>query len=299
MENKTQFKALEANGLDDMFCLLSRYTPILHFVSAVSQSCCIIAVFLPPSMLVSIGSALHPSESNLNKHQDTTGEIHQCITTWLYYGTGLWGMMEIKSESNLSQINTPNIYGDCIYQSNQTTQDEHVMCIAHTKKVSHKNGRKKLRLFEYLLEALHNPDMMSCIQWVDEPNGVFQFVSKNKEKLAELWGKKKGNRKIMTYQKMARALRNYGRTGEIMKIRRKLTYQFSAIVLQRLSQEIHLGKHWQLLVCYWHSGVFFRDPEHRTTRKITQQCWYDAKRLFKKSVFKGGCVVFLQRSVLT
>ncbi|CAH2330003.1 transcription factor Spi-C, partial [Pelobates cultripes] len=167
-------------------------------------------------------------------------------------------------------INTPNIYGDCIYQSNQTTQDEHVMCIAHTKKVSHKNGRRKLRLFEYLLEALHNPDMMSCIQWVDELNGVFQFVSKNKEKLAELWGKKKGNRKIMTYQKMARALRNYGRTGEIMKIRRKLTYQFSAIVLQRLSQEIHLDsiiiitppeslsqsqKHWQLLaIGYWHSS---------------------------------------------
>ncbi|XP_063302215.1 transcription factor Spi-C [Pelobates fuscus] len=150
--------------------------------------------------------------------------------------SGLWGTMEIKSESNLSQINTTNIYGDCIYQSNQTTQDDHVMCIAHTKKVSHKNGRRKLRLFEYLLEALHNPDMMSCIQWVDEPNGIFQFVSKNKEKLAELWGKKKGNRKIMTYQKMARALRNYGRTGEIMKIRRKLTYQFSAIVLQRLSQ---------------------------------------------------------------
>uniref|UniRef100_A0A8C5PNY7 Transcription factor Spi-C n=1 Tax=Leptobrachium leishanense TaxID=445787 RepID=A0A8C5PNY7_9ANUR len=108
------------------------------------------------------------------------------------------------------------------------------MCIAHTKKASHKNGRQKLRLFEYLLETLYDPEMMSCIQWVDEPNGIFQFISKNKEKLAESWGKKKGNRKMMTYQKMARALRNYGRTGEILKIRRKLTYQFSAMVLQRL-----------------------------------------------------------------
>uniref|UniRef100_A0A6I8N723 Transcription factor Spi-C n=2 Tax=Ornithorhynchus anatinus TaxID=9258 RepID=A0A6I8N723_ORNAN len=103
-------------------------------------------------------------------------------------------------------------------------------------------GRKKLRLFEYLYESLSDPEMAECIQWVDQPRGVFQFVSKNKEKLAELWGKKKGNRKTMTYQKMARALRNYGRTGEIIKIRRKLTYQFSDVVLQRLSPPYFLGK---------------------------------------------------------
>lgn len=103
-------------------------------------------------------------------------------------------------------------------------------------------GRKKLRLFEYLHESLYDPAMANCIQWVDKPNGVFQFVSKNKEKLAELWGERKGNRKIMTYQKMARALRNYGRTGEIVKIRRKLTYQFSAVVLQRLAPSYFLGK---------------------------------------------------------
>ncbi|KAG3291149.1 Spi-C transcription factor [Ictidomys tridecemlineatus] len=103
-------------------------------------------------------------------------------------------------------------------------------------------GRKKLRLYEYLHESLCDPEMASCIQWVDKTKGVFQFVSKNKEKLAELWGKKKGNRKTMTYQKMARALRNYGRTGEITKIRRKLTYQFSEAVLQRLSPPHFLGK---------------------------------------------------------
>ncbi|XP_005322515.3 transcription factor Spi-C [Ictidomys tridecemlineatus] len=103
-------------------------------------------------------------------------------------------------------------------------------------------GRKKLRLYEYLHESLCDPEMASSIQWVDKTKGVFQFVSKNKEKLAELWGKKKGNRKTMTYQKMARALRNYGRTGEITKIRRKLTYQFSEAVLQRLSPPHFLGK---------------------------------------------------------
>ncbi|XP_044535086.1 transcription factor Spi-C [Gracilinanus agilis] len=103
-------------------------------------------------------------------------------------------------------------------------------------------GRKKLRLFEYLHESLCDPEMTSCIQWVDKSKGVFQFVSKNKEKLAELWGRRKGNRKTMTYQKMARALRNYGRTGEITKIRRKLTYQFSEVILQRLSPPFFLGK---------------------------------------------------------
>ncbi|XP_037016658.1 transcription factor Spi-C [Artibeus jamaicensis] len=96
-------------------------------------------------------------------------------------------------------------------------------------------GRKKLRLFEYLYESLCNPEMACCIQWVDKSKGVFQFISKNKEKLAQLWGKRKGNRKTMTYQKMARALRNYGRTGEITKIRRKLTYQFNEAILQKLS----------------------------------------------------------------
>lgn len=104
------------------------------------------------------------------------------------------------------------------------------------------SGRKKLRLFEYLHESLCHPEMASCIQWVDKTKGIFQFVSKNKEKLAQLWGKRKGNRKTMTYQKMARALRNYGRTGEITKIRRKLTYQFSEAVLQRLSPSHSLEK---------------------------------------------------------
>ncbi|KAM9772239.1 transcription factor Spi-C isoform X1 [Syngnathus typhle] len=95
-------------------------------------------------------------------------------------------------------------------------------------------GRKKLRLYEYLHEALHDPDMGDSIQWSDGASGTFHFVSKNKERLAESWGQRKGNRKTMTYQKMARALRNYRHTGEIVKVRRKLTYQFNPEVLRRL-----------------------------------------------------------------
>uniref|UniRef100_A0A2K6BFM2 Transcription factor Spi-C n=1 Tax=Macaca nemestrina TaxID=9545 RepID=A0A2K6BFM2_MACNE len=97
-------------------------------------------------------------------------------------------------------------------------------------------GRKKLRLFEYLHGSPCNPEMASCIQWVDKTKGIFRFVSKNKEKL--LWG----NRKTTTYQKMARALRNYGRRQEITKIQRKLTYQFSEAILRRLSPSYFLGK---------------------------------------------------------
>lgn len=75
--------------------------------------------------------------------------------------------------------------------------------------------------------------MKESIWWADRERGVFQFSSKHKEALANRWGMQKGNRKRMTYQKMARALRNYGKTGEITKIKRKLTYQFSGEVLQR------------------------------------------------------------------
>lgn len=33
--------------------------------------------------------------------------------------------------------------------------------------------------------------MALCIQWIDQNKGIFQFVSKNKEKLAQIWGEKK------------------------------------------------------------------------------------------------------------
>ncbi|XP_039605247.1 transcription factor Spi-C isoform X2 [Polypterus senegalus] len=99
-------------------------------------------------------------------------------------------------------------------------------------------GKKKERLFQFLYEMLQCPEMQHCIWWVQSTSGTFQFSSQNKEKLAEMWGRRKGNRKTMTYQKMARALRNYSRTGEICKVKRKLTYQFNELVLKRLQGDI-------------------------------------------------------------
>uniref|UniRef100_A0A8C7XLX3 Transcription factor Spi-C n=1 Tax=Oryzias sinensis TaxID=183150 RepID=A0A8C7XLX3_9TELE len=94
--------------------------------------------------------------------------------------------------------------------------------------------QRKERLFQFLFEMLQTPSMRSCIWWVQSSSGTFQFSSQNKESLAQLWGRRKGNRKTMTYQKMARALRNYSRTGEIHKVKRKLTYRFDEKTLRGL-----------------------------------------------------------------
>ncbi|MEQ2252927.1 hypothetical protein ILYODFUR_026849, partial [Ilyodon furcidens] len=78
-------------------------------------------------------------------------------------------------------------------------------------------NKKKIRLYQFLLDLLRKGDMSDSIWWVDQDKGIFQFSTKHKEALATHWGVQKGNRKKMTYQKMARALRNYGKTGEIKK----------------------------------------------------------------------------------
>lgn len=96
---------------------------------------------------------------------------------------------------------------------------------------SEAGARKKLRLYQFLLELLLRGDMRECVWWVEPGAGVFQFSSKHKELLARRWGQQKGNRKRMTYQKLARALRNYAKTGEIRKVKRKLTYQFDSALL--------------------------------------------------------------------
>ncbi|XP_071271829.1 transcription factor PU.1-like isoform X1 [Salvelinus alpinus] len=96
------------------------------------------------------------------------------------------------------------------------------------------SNKRKIRLYQFLLDMLKNGDMKDSMWWVDREKGIFQFSSKNKETLANRWGTQKGNRKRMTYQKMARALRNYGKTGEIRKVKKKLTYQFSPEVLRKV-----------------------------------------------------------------
>ncbi|KAF7229284.1 Spi-C transcription factor [Nothobranchius furzeri] len=126
----------------------------------------------------------------------------------------------------------PQVMPDASLSHSVQNEPSHFYSILPPSRSS--KGRKKLRLYEYLHEALNDPSMGDSIQWTDSGSGIFHFISKNKEKLAECWGQRKGNRKTMTYQKMARALRNYSRTGEIVKVRRKLTYQFNPDILNRL-----------------------------------------------------------------
>lgn len=108
-------------------------------------------------------------------------------------------------------------------------------------------NKRKVRLYQFLLDLLQDGDMRDCIWWVDRERGIFQFSSKHKETLASRWGQQKGNRKRMTYQKMARALRNYGKTGEVKKVKKKLTYQFSSEVMRRTTMDRRQYHH-------WHSG---------------------------------------------
>ncbi|XP_051789845.1 uncharacterized protein LOC114661337 isoform X2 [Erpetoichthys calabaricus] len=98
------------------------------------------------------------------------------------------------------------------------------------------NASRKLRLYQFLLSVLHAGEMRDCIWWVNQERGIFQFSSNHKEQLAHRWGQQKGNRKTMTYEKMARALRNYGKTGEILKVKKKLTYQFDKTLLLKSLQ---------------------------------------------------------------
>ncbi|KAG7496930.1 transcription factor Spi-C-like [Solea senegalensis] len=138
----------------------------------------------------------------------------------------------------------PQVIPDVSLGHSIPTESPHFYSIVPPQRSS--KGRKKLRLYEYLHEALNDPNMGDSIQWTDSGSGTFHFISKNKEKLAECWGQRKGNRKTMTYQKMARALRNYSRTGEIIKVRRKLTYQFNPDILHKLGStqvSLHLPCH--------------------------------------------------------
>lgn len=96
---------------------------------------------------------------------------------------------------------------------------------------------RKVRLFHFLFEMLEDPNMSHCVSWVPSSTGVFRFSSTNKDQVAALWGQRKGNKRPMTYQKMSRALRNYARSGEIFKVKKKLTYQFSQDTLMLLQKK--------------------------------------------------------------
>lgn len=67
------------------------------------------------------------------------------------------------------------------------------------------DGRTKGKLWEFIRDLLLNSETNpSIIKWEDRSKGVFRIVKS--DKVAGLWGKRKGN-STMTYEKMSRAMR--------------------------------------------------------------------------------------------
>ncbi|XP_034019814.1 transcription factor Spi-C [Thalassophryne amazonica] len=130
--------------------------------------------------------------------------------------------------------------GDGVAMSeNTTTLSGHESlpnCASTKHKATATQSGRKVRLFHFLFEMLEDPAMADCVSWVPAASGVFRFSSQNKDQVAALWGQRKGNKKPMTYQKMSRALRNYARSGEIVKVKKKLTYRFSQDTLMLLQK---------------------------------------------------------------
>ncbi|XP_070557708.1 transcription factor ETV7-like [Ptychodera flava] len=112
----------------------------------------------------------------------------------------------------------------------------YVMVDMPTSQKNVKRNRSKTQpiLWRFILECLNNQKMTKSLQWVNKRDGTFKFFSKHKEEIAHAWGKLK-NRKRMTYQKMARALRDYAGKGIMKKVKRKLHYRFLPNVMSQLS----------------------------------------------------------------
>ena len=86
-------------------------------------------------------------------------------------------------------------------------------------------------LYKFILSHLNGgPGSRKYLEWVDKSEGIFRFHSAQKDAFAREWGMYKRNREPMTYQNMARALRNYtkGKKKIMERVKRKLHYKFVA-----------------------------------------------------------------------
>ncbi|XP_790907.3 ETS-related transcription factor Elf-3 [Strongylocentrotus purpuratus] len=99
-----------------------------------------------------------------------------------------------------------------------------------------KQKRDQPILYKFILKHLNNPsgDSGKYLNWVNKPEGLFRFYSARKDEFAEMWGRFKGKREHMTYQNMARALRNYTRGNRkiMTSVRKKLHYKFTPLFIQ-------------------------------------------------------------------
>uniref|UniRef100_A0A672ZGN2 Transcription factor Spi-C n=1 Tax=Sphaeramia orbicularis TaxID=375764 RepID=A0A672ZGN2_9TELE len=175
---------------------------------------------------------------NQNSFQDTQTDL-EVILEFLeeYYreNTGENGKKMLKALSQYFDL-IVSLSDVSLFQRTRCTGLQ--VCLRMKPHMSN-TGRamsRKVRLFHFLFEMLEDPAMAHCVSWVPTSTGVFRFSSRNKDQVAALWGQRKGNKRPMTYQKMSRALRNYARSGEIFKVKKKLTYRFSQNTLMLLQK---------------------------------------------------------------
>ncbi|XP_078076470.1 transcription factor PU.1b isoform X3 [Mustelus asterias] len=175
-----------------------------------------------PAASIPIGTALHYNKAQPSATSSFTATSVPYVPHWCPQYTS--SAERSSDEEELERPSPPLEVSD-----GETETAEPIPHVASADS----GNKKKIRLYQFLLNLLRSGDMKESVWWVDKDKGTFQFSSKHKEALANRWGIQKGNRKKMTYQKMARALRNYGKTGEVRKIKKKLTYQFSGEVMGR------------------------------------------------------------------
>ncbi|CAF0918876.1 unnamed protein product [Rotaria sp. Silwood1] len=92
-------------------------------------------------------------------------------------------------------------------------------------------GRQRRPLLhEFLRQLLDNPNYSYVAAYVDKRKGIFKFYEKSTA--AELWQHVKGRNsdRVMTYDKLARAIRYYYSTGIIRPTPGRFTFEFGIIL---------------------------------------------------------------------
>ncbi|CAF1017578.1 unnamed protein product [Didymodactylos carnosus] len=88
------------------------------------------------------------------------------------------------------------------------------------------NKRRSLKLHEFFRLILNKPKYRDYVTYMDRDKGIFKILKP--KKVAEKWKQAKGRitSHEMTYEKLARALRLYYRSGEMLQTPGKYQFRF-------------------------------------------------------------------------
>ncbi len=97
--------------------------------------------------------------------------------------------------------------------------------------------RRAPRLYEFLIILLQKPHYVSYASYKDQSLGIFEVHQP--EKVADLWQqvKNRQSNQNMTYDKFARAIRWYYKTGIMKKTNARYTFQFSQKTLEAVTMD--------------------------------------------------------------